>query len=145
MRIKTRKQLYLLEAMQRVNSVKPVVEGERFQEIAKKYGVLCHKLPIMVRNDGLAQTIAWVEEKSSAARNTAAGREAPTLAEAYSHLRAHIAATLQVEPDDLVSTIENAGAAAYLRYTSTLLEVWVYHKRFAASILDVDASMADDE
>ena len=144
MTVTTRKQGSLIAAMGRVNSVKSADGSDRAKEIAKKYGVLCHKLPIMIRNDGLAQTIAWVEEKSSDARTKPAG-SASSLSEAYQLARAHVAAILGLNANELVENIISAPSREYQRYTATLFDVWVYHKRFAVSLLGVETSETDDD
>jgi CRISPR-associated protein Cmr5 len=145
MTVSTRRQDVLVAAMKRVNSVKSPDGTDRTKDIAKKYGVLCHKLPIMIRNDGLAQTIAWIEEKSSDARTKPAG-SASSLAEAYQHLRAHVAETLgMTDASTLAGKIVNAGSRDYQRYTATLFDAWVFHKRFAVSLLGVEASETDED
>jgi CRISPR-associated protein Cmr5 len=141
MTVTTRKQDALKAAMKRVYGVK----AGNNEDIAKKYGVLCHKLPIMIRNDGLAQTIAWIEEKLSDARTIPAGGASP-LAEAYQLVREHIAEILDLEKaSDLVNAVISAPSRDYQRYTSTLFDVWVFHKRFAVSLLGVDPSETDED
>lgn len=124
----TRQQRYLSEALKRVQSM--AGKGDS----AKIYGGLCHTFPILLLTNGLCQTLAFIEDK-------AAGK--PPRADAYRALHSHIAATLDVTEQRLLPEVKDANLAEYLRSTRTLLDAWVYYKRFAVSILGVNS--ADQE
>lgn len=126
--VMTRRQTYLSAALAHMKQVK---EGQpdRTQRI---YGGLCHKLPMLLRTNGLCQTVALIEAKSS-------GKPTAARPTAYRLLREHMAATLKVTPQDLATRVASAPAPRYLQDTRALLEAWAYYKRFAVSILDVQA------
>ncbi|MBI3977283.1 MAG: type III-B CRISPR module-associated protein Cmr5 [Chloroflexi bacterium] len=121
----TRQQQYLLAAMQHIELM---TQSDR--AVKDIYGGLCHTLPVLIRTNGLCQTLAFVEEKASGNGERA---------RAYQALRTHVAATIGIEPSQLLDRIRSADLGDYLRYTRTLLEAWVYYKRLAVSILEVEA------
>lgn len=129
------KQIYLMHALERVEAV---LEEQQDRKVVDAYGGLCHKFPMLLRNHGLAQTCAWIEAKSSG--------NSP-LSTAYGLLREHVAATLNLEnPSDLLAYVREANVQDYMLRTYILMDAWVYHKRFAVSILQVqDASGSDEE
>ena len=126
----TRQQRYLSDALKRIQSM------DRTRASAKIYGGLCHTFPILLRTNGLCQTLAFVEDKASGSGDRAA---------AYKLLRAHAAATLDLTDGELIRRISKAGAEEYLRYTRILLDAWVYYKRFAVSILGVESGGGENE
>ena len=137
----TRKQVLFKNAYDRITDVK---SRER-KDVANAYGGLCHKFPILVRNNGLAQTCAWIEAKAS-------GNQENSLNRAYAVLRDHVAATLSETTDgasvmngsQLLQHVVGIEARTYMRETLLLMDAWVYHKRFAVSILKVqDGSEVD--
>ena len=131
----TRQQRYLSQAYDDITAFD---EDSGVSKPAKRiYGGLCHKTPVLVRTNGLCQTLALIEEK-------AAGKNSSRKL-AYRTLRAHIAGTLGVKEDDLLRTVQRAEVGEYIRHTRALLEAWVYYKRFAVSILDVPPGVEEDE
>lgn len=119
-----------LEHVRRVEQETPAGGDRR-----RIYGNLCHTFPILVRTNGLCQALAFVEEK---ARGGTGDRQA-----AYADLRAHVAALLGID-GDLMTAVRDADLTNYLRHTRTVLAAWVYYKRFAVSILRVQAGEDDD-
>lgn len=131
--MKTRKQLLLQNAQDRVNAVRANESGND-TPVADAYGGLCHAFPVMVRNHGLAQTCAWIDAKAVGDK---------PLNQAYAILRTHIKATLQLAPnDDLSSKVAAADVHMYMYYTTLLMDAWVYYKRFAVSILDAQNAVS---
>lgn len=130
----TRRQRYLHQALQNIEDI-----AQENQERQRIYGGLCHAFPVMVRTNGLCQTLAFIEGKAELAAVDPTSRAA-----AYWCLRRHIATTLDVDPDDLLRNVQRAQLTTYMRYTRMLLEAWVYYKRFAVSVLGVEASAVDD-
>ena len=130
---RTRQQAHFKLALEQITELKNRPQTEQQQKINRAYGGLCHKLPFLVRNDGLCQAIAWVEEKSHA--------DPPTpLSRAYLLLRAHMAQVLGVAPagqDGLLAPVQGADVTVYMRDTREILDAWVYYKRFASSVLNV--------
>jgi len=106
------------------------------RETREIYGGLCHTFPVLVRTNGLCQTLAFFHEKKSAegARGTA-----------YQHIWRHIAETLGRQPDTLLNDVQKMNSIEYLRASRRLVEAWVYYKRFAISILDVKPGTTDRE
>jgi CRISPR-associated protein Cmr5 len=127
----TRQQRYLEIALRHVRGVKA---GENTQT-AGIYGGLCHTFPVLVRTCGLCQAVAFAQAKAAA--NGERGR-------AYTRLCEHIKEQLGITENDLPSAVATAAVADYMRHTRTVLQAWVYYKRFAASILDVDAAPTRD-
>lgn len=125
--MQTRDQEYALDAYKNVSSVK---EGHK-KEIGRKYGVMCHKLPILIHTAGLAQALAFVEARK-------AGKEA-----IYKTFLDNLGHT--VGEDGLAAKARAAELNDYMRLTNHVMEALVWYKRFAQSILGVDASDRDDE
>lgn len=127
----TRHQRYLTQALDHVTEV---YQQERQAEKARTiYGGLCHSFPILVRTCGLCQALAYVEAK--AAPSDDRGR-------AYRALRRHVAALFGLQEGQLLQTVRTAGVLDYMRYTRTVLDAWIFYKRFAVSILKVDSPQA---
>jgi len=143
----TRQQHYLSQALQHLNALKaeetgdlPEKDRQAIQARNKAYGNLCHNLPILIRINGLCQTLAFIEEKCAIGEKPSAQKR--IRGEAHQALRRHIAATLEVDETDkpLLDTVREAPLTDYQRHTRTLLAAWVYYKRFAVSILNVEPS-----
>lgn len=138
----TRSQQYLLDAIDRIGAVKALND----KELSRAYGGLCHKIPMLVLNDGLVQTVAWIDEKA----REPIDQNVSILGLAYGLQREHISALFGVQhaagaPSPLVEAVRDASNTGYMRYTMTLLDASVYYKRFAASILGVKDARSVDE
>lgn len=123
----TRQQQAMLLAIEHVTAVQA---DDRISNTT--YGAICHGLPPLILNGGLCQTLAFIESKAS-------GKGAN--AKAYGAIRGHICGILGIthtENDTLVQQIAREDIAEYMRQTRVLLAAWVYYKRFAVSILNVD-------
>lgn len=129
----TRRQKHLIRALNHVQALKDK-EPKAVQDI---YGGLCHKLPVLLRTNGLCQVVAFIDDK-------AAGKQDSDRAQAYRLLKRHIAKTLDVSPDGLARRAGTAAVAQYIHDTRTLLEAWSYYKRFAVSILNVEQGVDED-
>lgn len=131
----TRQQRVFTEAVAHVVSLK---DGERplSRKSQKIYGSLCHKLPVLVRTNGLCQTLAFIEERA---------KDSSERGEAYRHLRSHIASVLGVVPEKLVAAVGTASLPEYQLHTRNILAAWVFYKRFAVSILGVESGDVSDE
>lgn len=130
----TRRQRYLAQALKHVTEVKQL-PGEHAEDAKDIYGRLCHKLPILIRTNGLIQTLAFVEEKAGGGQHA----HAKAQPRAYYLLKQHVAETLDVPTNGLLGEIQQASTPRYARHTQTLLDAWVYYKRLSVSILDVKA------
>jgi CRISPR-associated protein Cmr5 len=111
------------------------VDKEEQAKVKDIYGGLCIKFPVMLRQNGLRQTIAFIEDKAS-------GKD--DRARAYRLLRRHIAANLGLEEGKIVDRLRDMSALEIVRYTRLLLAAWVYYKRFAVSILGAEATAEPD-
>jgi len=117
--VRTRSQEYAAKIFEQVKNVS---EEER-----QKYGSLAHRLPVLVRTAGLAQALAFVE-----ARGGAAGEK----------LLAHLAEVIR--EDELLRQSREAQLEEYMYLTRKVLTALTWYKRFAQSVLGVEAT-ADKE
>lgn len=95
----------------------------------KKYGSMCHKLPVLIRQAGLAQALSFLE-----ARDT---KNKP-----YTQLINDIASTIGVE--NLVERSREADLKEYMYLTQRVLDAMIWYKRFAQSVLKVDGAEGDE-
>lgn len=138
----TRRQGYFGHALDDVQAVL----GEKNKTAATIYGGLCHTFPILVRTCGLCQALAYVEAKASSKDAEAkAGSKEGARSKAYQWLRANIKARLGFQDaDNLLTEVRKAPLRSYMRYTLIILEAWVFYKRFAVSLLKVEAGQDED-
>lgn len=104
------------------------------EETKKIYGGLCHKFPILVLSTGLCQAVAFSESKKGDSKP----REL-----AHKYLLEHTAAIL--EEKNLLETVRDSSALAYMHQTRRVLEAFVYFKRFAVSVLKVKGGDDNDD
>lgn len=136
----TRQQTYLRQALDDVTRVKDGLVLDNVKVDEKLYGGLCHTFPVLIHADGLCQTLAFFEAKTKAGASTASQQRAA----AYKAVLDHAAALLgQPSRNVLVQQVPNWPLGEYMRHTRTLLDAWVYYKRFAVSVLDVKAGEQD--
>lgn len=131
MPLQSLQQRYLDTALTHVEEVR--AKDPKTQRV---YGGLCHTFPIMVRTNGLCQALAFVLEKKGEATRHDSGREKPQ-AVAYACLWSHAAEVIGIGETGLLARLRTADTATYLRDTRRILDVWVYYKRFAVSVLNV--------
>ncbi len=113
----TRNQEYAAKIFEQVMRV-----GE---EQRGKYGSLAHRLPVLIRTAGLAQALAFVD-----ARGDTAGKI----------LLDDIAAILKLEnKEKLLECSREAELPEYMRLTRYVLIAMTWYKRFAQSVLGVEA------
>lgn len=103
------------------------------EEVKNIYGGLCHSFPILVRQSGLCQALAFSKEKA---------RKEDSRGRAHALLLAHVAQVLGV--DDALKAVQQTDAIGYMHYTRRVLSAWVYFKRFAASVLGVHTGGRDE-
>lgn len=116
----------------------------------KAYGALAHKLPILIRQSGLVQALAFVQ-----ARNMLNKDNNQALAKiARNQLIQDLTNILQSEEIRIISNnqaplVDQAMKASfdeYMRLTEACMEALLWFKRFATSELGVEQGMeADDE
>lgn len=125
MHFQTRDQRFASAIFKQVSKIK---ESEKSQ-----YASMAHKLPVLIRTAGLAQALSFVEARHKA--NTPAR-----------NLLTHLNTVLNNENlinGDLANksrTTSNLGE--YMRLTQNVLAALHWYKRFAQSVLGIDASQA---
>lgn len=122
--MQTRDQKYSIDAYKNVLAIKEEIG-------ARKYGVMCHKLPLLIHTAGLAQALAFVESRAPKEKLFA------TLLDNLGHTVG--------EHEKLTKLAREAHLNDYLRLTAQAMEALVWYKRFAQSILGVDASDTEEE
>lgn len=113
----TRNQQYAISAYENVSAV---TDAQK-----QKYGTMCHKLPILIRQAGLVQALTFVEARGEAAQTL---------------LLDHIANTLPDTRDKTALLTQARGNGRddlmqYMLLTRRVLDVMVWYKRFAQSVL----------
>lgn len=101
----------------------------------KRYGALCHRFPLIVRECGLAAAFGFLAAKSGADR-----RSPENL------LLGHYARVLKIrDTDALREAAVNTDLAEYCRLTRHALMVAEWLKRYAEGVLKVDATGFGEE
>lgn len=125
--MKTREQEYAKAVHDQVYAI--YGQGSIYE---KQYGSLAHKLPILIRTAGLAQALAFADTRKPAAQQ-----------KLLSHLDEVVlgAGTSQT----LAEISRNLPLLDYMRLTNDVLLALTWFKRFAQSILGVDAGDEPEE
>jgi CRISPR-associated protein Cmr5 len=96
------------------------------QEDHQKYGTMAHKLPILVHTAGLVQALAFVD-----ARGTKSQKK----------LLTHLAEIVELDDKEaLLRKSRNDELDAYMQLSQRVLHALLWYKRFAQSVLGVEAS-----
>lgn len=120
----TRDQKYAIDAHQRV--LQRVGEAE-----AKSYGVMAHKLPILIRNAGLAQALAFVCARGKSIQK---------------FLLDDLAATIgKKDKAALLEAARTAELVEYILLTKQIMHALLWYKRYAQLELGVDVADITDE
>lgn len=127
--VQTRSQKYLREAAKLVGEAR-----ELSGDGPSIYGGLCHQFPVMVRTCGLCQALAFSAAK--AASGNGEGNGPSPRANAHRLLLTHVGKLIGNQ--NALELVQKADALEYMTYTRTVLEAWIYFKRFAVSILKVE-------
>lgn len=99
---------------------------------AKQYGSMAHKLPLMIRSAGLAQTLAFVQVKAKKP--------------AYKQLLDDLAKTLaQPSGEEFVKQSRIVSLDEYMFLTQNALAALLWYKRYAQSVLGVEAGEEVDD
>lgn len=143
--MQTREQRFAHRTMECIDRIK----GNEKQPKTFKtvYGALCHKLPVLILTAGLAQALAFVESRAPKAPKDK--REGAPLSP-HHQLLLDLAFVLtsvgEPAPQDASQLLRQAQAASltdYMRLTRLTLAALVWFKRYAQSVLQVEASDAD--
>lgn len=108
------------------------VKGDKNKELSDGWGRWAHKLPILIRQAGLAQALAFAEAKGKAGGE----RLLDDLAQALGD-RVQLDAPSR---EALLKASRTWELAKYQLLTREVLATLVWCKRFAQSVLDVDAT-----
>jgi len=135
----TREQRYAGVVYARIKPLIPTEDAPRDEAKEKErkaYGSLAHKLPVLIRTAGLAQSLAFVY-----ARNKESTPQRRLLAD----LELVLQESGALAPGTtLVERSRSAEFEEYVRLTEGVLEALLWFKRFAQSELKVDSG-ADDK
>jgi CRISPR-associated protein Cmr5 len=125
----TREQEYAAKIYKQVGQIDGKPRAEQ-----KKYGSMAHKLPVLIRVAGLAQALQFVESRGSDEQKL---------------LLHHLALTLRFADDEgedaikaeakLLDSTRTSQLGAYMRLTQQSLAALQWYKRFAQSVLKVEA------
>ncbi|MEM7117791.1 MAG: type III-B CRISPR module-associated protein Cmr5 [Chloroflexota bacterium] len=97
----------------------------------KKYGSMAHKLPVLVRTGGLVQAVAFVETRGSDPQKT---------------LLADLASVLEYENvRSFADDTRTHNLQEYMLLTRHTLDALLWFKRFAESVLNVQAGDESEE
>lgn len=119
--MQTREQQYAAQIYQQVSRISSSVA----KPDSKKYGSMAHKLPILIRTAGLAQALAFVEARGESPHHQLLDDMAEVVGEGTR------AALLQRS--------HTAGLGEYMRLTQKAMAALLWYKRFAQSVLGVEA------
>lgn len=107
-----------------VSAIQPLQKCSADEQ--KNYVSRAKQFPALVMTVGLAQAVAFSEEK--------AGKQG-ALAKSHEKLLEHVAQILDLGQEKLVDHICQASTTEYLHMTRRVLQAWVYYRRFADSML----------
>lgn len=119
--MQTLQQRYAADVYDKVASVK---DDERVNH--KEYGSMAHKLPVLVRQSGLVQALAFVLTRGK---------------DAHKQLVDDLARTLSHDNGEaLFTAVREADLKAYMWLTRRALVALSWYRRFAESVLGVKAT-----
>lgn len=121
--MQTRSQKFAVDVFPRVEAQQGADKTHKTQ-----YGGMAYKLPILILSAGLAQALAFADSRGKGGAQV---------------LLQDLAQTLQ--QDDLLKFSRQANLREYRRLTQEALEALLWYKRFAQSVLKVDATAANNE
>jgi len=98
---------------------------------SRRYGGLCHAVPVMIRVCGLCQAVAFLDSKAK-----------PDSGDA--RLLEHIAGIAGVERSKLDEWVASLPTTEYMLNTLRILDALVFYKRFAVSLLKAEAAGANE-
>lgn len=125
--MQTRDQKYAVDVYEKVSLIK----GKEDEAFGKSYGAMAHKLPVLIRTAGLAQALAFVEARGKKPQK---------------RLLEDLAGTVK-KPDAaaLLKRARESEMSEYMLLTHQVIDALLWYKRFAQSVLGVEASDAKDD
>lgn len=124
--MQTRDQKYAVNVFEKVSQIKD--QGA----FSKSYGAMAHKLPVLIRTAGLVQALSFVDAHSKDSQKQGKNPQKQLLQD--------LAATIG-QPDEasLLKRAREADISEYMLLTRQVQDALLWYKRFAQSVLDVDA------
>lgn len=125
--MQTRNQKIAVKVFQKIENLQSEFPDENSPE-RKKYGSMAHRLPVLIRTAGLAQALGFLDAKSDEKMNK--------------QLLNDLASTLGKSSAQLLSESRgenDQSLAEYLRLTQESLAALLWFKRFAQSVLGIEA------
>ena len=123
----TRQQRMMRNAIDHVNNV-----AGQTRDVQKKYGGLCHNFPIMIRQCGLCQSVAFLASKGEDPHRL-------ILNHAQEQLGLGQPNGQFLTPAEFAQCVACWGTSEYALKTRLTLQAFTFYKRLAESILDVKA------
>ena len=125
MQVQTREQQFAAKIYDQVVKIK------LNEEQAKGYGAMSHKLPILIHTAGLAQALIFVEARGK---------------QEHRQLLQDLATTVgKNNRETLLERARNAQLDEYMLLTQHVMDALLWYKRFAQSVLGIDATTASEE
>lgn len=121
--MQTRDQQYASAIYKRVMNIKD-------ESFATNYGSLAHKLPVLIHASGLAQALAFVDSRNK--------EQGPA------YLLEDLARTVSGKSaSEFVKRSRECSLREYMYLTEQTLAALLWYKRYAQSILDIEADQDD--
>lgn len=132
----TRDQKYAVSAHKHVKRI-----HEQFGKVeAKSYGVMAHKLPILIHTAGLAQALAFVDARAKGDKKDDRKSNPQIM------LLNDLAITIGKKNDqELLLAARESELVEYILLTRQIMNALLWYKRYAQSILDIDVGEIADE
>jgi CRISPR-associated protein Cmr5 len=132
--MQTRQQQYATAIFAQVDQVKRDKEQtEEGKAFITSYGSMAHQLPVLIRTAGLAQALAFVEARAKPDGS-------------HQCLLNHLSQTVLGDDNSRQRLLERSRTdqlRPYMRLTQQVLEALLWYKRFAQSVLKVEAGQSD--
>ncbi len=120
----TREQQYAVDVFARVEAFGKL--HPKGSTACDKYGAMAHKLPVLVRTAGLAQALAFVDARGD---------------ESHKQLLADLAGTVgYADAHTFVAQSRTLAFPQYMRLGQKVMAALLWYKRFAQSVLKVEAN-----
>jgi CRISPR-associated protein Cmr5 len=119
--MQTRDQRYAIQILKQVQAIKRHPEYK--ESLYKKYGAISFQLPILIHSAGLAQALAYVESRKE---------------QIFKDFLRDLSITI-CKGESLCEQARNVELPEYILLSRQVLAALLWYKRFAQSILDVDA------
>lgn len=123
--MQSREQQYAASVYTRVDNFRRDHPDEKDKD-RKRYGAMAHKLPILVRQAGLVQALAFVHSRNKTPTN---------------QLLSDLAQTVGAETTaNLLNRSRQADLVEYIYLTDQVMLALKWYKRFAQSVLKIEST-----